>query len=227
MKVEVLSVGGSLLFDGCSVNYSYIKKLKKLFTSFRDRKFVIVIGGGSIARTYINALGHFNSNKEFMSHFGIAITRTNARMLANAFGKCANTRHLPTSIKEVKNMLAKHKIVFCGGLRYSPDQTSDGTAAAIAHKLKTRFINVTNVKGLFDKNPKTCKNAKFISDISYVDFDKRVKALKYHPGQHFVLDQHASQTIKKNRIPTYIVGGSISNLKKLLNNKKYVGTIIH
>jgi len=36
MKVEVLSVGGSLLFDGCSVNYSYIKKLKKLINSFRD-----------------------------------------------------------------------------------------------------------------------------------------------------------------------------------------------
>ena len=168
-----------------------------------------------------------DSNKEFLSHFGIAITRTNARMLANAFGNCANTRHLPTSIKEVKNMLAKHKVVFCGGLRYSADQTSDGTAAAIAHKLKTRFINVTNVKGLYDKNPKTCKTAKFIPDISYADFDKRVKALKYHPGQHFVLDQHASQIIKKNKIPTYIVGRSVSNLKKLLKNEKFVGTIIH
>ncbi|MBT4209227.1 UMP kinase [Candidatus Woesearchaeota archaeon] len=227
MKVEVLSVGGSLLFDGCSVNYSYIKKLKKLITSFRDRKFVIVIGGGTIARTYINALEHFNSNKEFLSHFGIAITRTNARMMANAFGKCANTRHLPTSIKEVNNMLAKHKVVFCGGLRYAPDQTSDGTAAAIAHRLKTRFINVTNVNGLYSKNPKTCKLAKFISDISFLDFHKRVMAMKYHPGQHFVLDQNASKIIKKNNIPTYIVGESIPNLKKLLRNEKYIGTIIH
>jgi uridylate kinase len=52
-------------------------------------------------------------------------------------------------------------------------------------------------------------------------------AMKYHPGQHFVLDQNASKIIKKNNIPTYIVGESIPNLKKLLRNEKYIGTIIH
>ena len=227
MKVEVLSIGGSLLFDGCNINYNYIKKLKRLFTSNSDRKFVIVIGGGSIARTYIDALKHFDASKEFMCHFGIAITRTNARMMANAFGRVSNTRHLPKSLKQIKNLLAKHRIVFCGGLRYEKNQTSDGTAATIAHYFKTRFINVTNVDGLYTKDPRKNKGAKLISTITYSDFSNIVNKIKYCPGQHFILDQHASNTIKKNKIPTYIVGGDISNLRNLLNGKKYIGTVIH
>ena len=226
MKVEVLSVGGSLLFDGCEINYSYIKKLKKLLTSYSDRKFVVVIGGGSIARTYIDALKHFDTSNEFMCHFGIAITRTNARMMANAFGRVSNTRHLPKSLKQVKNLLVKHRVVFCGGLRYDKNQTSDGTAATIAHYFKTRFINVTNVDGLYNKDPMKNRGAKLIPCITYKEFDKIINKLKYRPGQHFILDQHASSTIKKYKIPTYVVGGNLNNLKKLLNGKKFVGTTI-
>ena len=226
MKVEVLSIGGSLLFNECDINYNYIKKLKKLLTSYNDRKFVIVIGGGSIARTYINALKHFDANNEFMSHFGIAITRTNARMMANAFGRSSNTRHLPKSLKQIKNLLAKHRIVFCGGLRYETDQTSDGTAATIARYFKTRFINVTNVNGLYTRDPRKNKSARLIPCITYKDFDKTINKIKYRPGQHFILDQHASATIKKYKVPTYVVGGNLNNLKKLLDGKKFVGTTI-
>jgi uridylate kinase len=226
MEVEVLSLGGSTLFSDGKINYDYIKKFKKLLTSYDDRKFVVVIGGGTIARLYINALKYFGADEKFQSHFGIAITRTNARMIANAFGKVANNRTLPKSIKEVKSLLRKHKIVFCGGLRYEENQTSDGTSAQIANYLKVRFINITNVKGLYPKDPKVFKNLKLIENISYVDFDKIVNKLIYKPGQHFILDQNASKIIKKHKIKTYIVGKDLKNIKKLLDGKKFVGTVI-
>ena len=226
MKVEVISLGGSLLFREGRINYKYIEQFRKLLNSYRNRKFVVVVGGGSVARFYINALDNFGANNEFMSHFGIAVTRMNARMLANAFGKNANTRTLPKSLKDVKNLLAKHKIVFCGGLRYEKDQTSDGTAAHIANFLKARFINMTNVKGLYTKNPREYASARFIPRISYAEFDKRVRKIRYRPGQHFVLDQHASYVIKKNKVPTYIIGGSLRNFKRLLDGESFVGTTI-
>ncbi len=227
MKVEVLSIGGSLLFKDGKVNVSYVSKLSKLLNSIKDRKFVLVVGGGSIARTYIDALEKFGIKKEALSRFGIGVTRMNARMLANMIGRSANRENFPGSIKDVKNLLMKHRIVCCGGLRYEPDQTSDGTCAKIAKHLKTRFINVTDVQGLYTSNPKISKNAKFIPDISYEDFSKRINKLKYHPGQHFVLDQHAAKTIKDYKVETFIVGPSLANLKKLIAGKKYLGTIIH
>jgi uridylate kinase len=226
MKIEVLSLGGSILFKDGKVNYNYIKKFKKLLCSYKNRKFVVVIGGGSVARLYINALNHFGAKEDFQSHFGIAITRTNARLIANTFGKVANTRTLPKSLKDVKNLLKRHNIVFSGGLRYEAEQTSDGTSAHIANYLKSRFINVTNVKGLYPKDPRVFKNLKLIKEISYADFDKMVNKLKYKPGQHFVLDQNASKIIKKHKIKTYIVGSDLNNLKKLLDGKKITGTAI-
>ena len=102
-------------------------------------------------------------------------------------------------MKEVKNLLSKNKVVFCGALRYAPNQTSDATAAKLASYLKTDFINLTNVPGLYSSNPAKNKNAKFISEISWEDFKKKAMSIKYKPGQHFVLDQTASALIKKHK----------------------------
>jgi len=48
----------------------------------------------------------------------------------------------------------------------------------------------------------------------------------FEPGQHFILDQDASKIILKNKIPTYILGRNLKELDNLLNNRKFVGTII-
>ncbi|MBT3865596.1 UMP kinase [Candidatus Woesearchaeota archaeon] len=227
MKIEVMSIGGSLLFKNGEINHSYVRDLKKFLNSFKDRKFVLVIGGGIVARSYINALEKLGASKDVMSRFGIGVTRTNARLIANIIGKDANIRDLPKTLKHVKGYLRKHRIVCCGALRYEPDQTSDGTAAQIAGFLGTRFINVTNVKGLYTKDPHKFKGAKLISKVSYSEFSKIVNKIKYHPGQHFILDQHAAITIKKNKIKTYVVGKSLVNLRNLLKGKKFVGTTIN
>ena len=84
---------------------------------------------------------------------------------------------------------------------------------------------MTNVKGLHDKNPKEYKDAKFIPKISWEDFNALANKIKFHPGQHFVLDQTAAKMILKNKITTYIIE-SPKELDNLLNKKKFVGTKI-
>ena len=79
---------------------------------------------------------------------------------------------------------------------------------------------------LYSKNPKEHKDAKFIPKITWKEFDKRANKTKFHPGQHFVLDQTASKTILKNKITTYITGKDLKQLDNLLSNKKFKGTII-
>jgi len=223
MKYAVISLGGSLIAPD-NVNDNYVKKFKQTLLKFKNYKFVIIAGGGKTARTYINALEHQKVDKFRQSLIGIRITRLNAWTLINLF-KGDSAKIIPKSLKDVKNLLAKNRIVVCGGLRYMENNTSDGTAASIAKLLGTNLINMTNVKGLYDKNPKL-KDAKLIKAISFEDFDKRIKKIKYRPGQHFVLDQHASEIIKRNKIKTYIIGSNLNNLENLLKNKKFIGTVI-
>ncbi len=227
MKVIVVSLGGSLIFQD-KINYEFLKKFKDLINKYtKTYKFVIVVGGGKTARIYMDPLKKENLSNKEVCLTGIRVTRFNARFLHKFFKKSPASM-IPKSLKEVSSVLNKNKIVFCGALRYKPDNTSDGTAANIAAYLKSDFINLTNVDGLYDKDPNKNKNAKFISNISFEDFYRMANQMKYEPGQHFVLDQSASKIIKKHKIKTTILNGNnLKNIDNFLKGKKFTGTVIN
>ncbi len=224
-KLVVLSLGGSLIIPD-KVNIKYLKEFKKIILKhIKKYKFVIVCGGGSIARKYISPLKEIGRNHHIQSLAGIAVTRVNARFISYFFN-IDPKKGIPHKKRHIKKYLKKQDLVFCGALEYRSNQTSDGTAAEIAAYFNAEFINLTNVSGLFDKNPKTHKNAKLIKKISWGDFNKMANRSKFKPGQHFVLDQTASKTILKNKTPTYILGKNIKHLENLLKGKKFKGTIV-
>ncbi len=224
-KMIVLSLGGSLIIPD-NINTEYLKKFKKvILKNKKNYKFIIVCGGGNIARKYISALKIVGMNSLFQSYAGISATRTNARFMSYFFNQ-DQKRGIPKKMREVKKYVRKHSVVFCGALEYRPNQTSDSTAAEVARAFKCEFINLTDVAGLYDKNPKEFKNAKLVKEISWEDFDKIVEKLSFYPGQHFVLDQTASKIIKANKINTYILGKDMTQLDNLLNGKKFIGTTI-
>ena len=224
-KVIILSLGGSQIIPN-DVNLNYLKQFKKIILKHsKNYKFIIVCGGGSIARKYINALKIQKINEKLQSLAGISATRMNARFM-NYFFNIDPKYGIPHTHKTLKKYVAKQDIIFCGALEYKPKQTSDSTASEIAKEFKADFINITDIKGLYNKNPKKFKNAKFIPYISWEEFDKLANKNKFKPGQHFVLDQTASRTIKKNKITTYITGQNLKELDNLLSNRKFNGTII-
>lgn len=224
-KTIVLSLGGSLIIPD-NVDHKYLFEFKKIILKNTDKyKFVIVCGGGSLARKYINALKQEKTNNQFQSLAGISATRSNARFM-NYFFKINPWKGIPHKMKVVKKYLKQQDIIFCGALKYHPNQTSDSTAAQIAKKLKAKFINLTNVQGLYTDNPIKNKKAKLISKISWKDFEKIANKMKFKPGQHFVLDQTAASIIKRNKIPTYIIGKNTKQLDNLLKGKRFVGTRI-
>ena len=224
-KIMVISLGGSLIVPE-KINFRFLYNFKKtLEKHYRNYKFVIVCGGGTIARKYISALEKEGSSKKELSIAGIRATRMNALFMMQFFGKEAN-ESLPRNMEEVKNHLPKNEVVICGALRYSSKSTSDTTAAYLANFLRTNFINMTNVQGLYTDNPKKNPKAKFIPKISWKDFGKKALKIKYKAGQNFVLDQSAAVLIRKHKIKTYILGENLENLDNLLKNKKFTGTTI-
>jgi len=225
-KRWVISLGGSRIAPDKGINYNFIYEFEKLIRKYSSYKFVAVTGGGATARKYMKAIKRFRKGTKEQSMEGIAVTRMHAGFLARIFGPSANEPDkIPKSIKEVKNLLRKNHVVFCGALRWESRKTSDGTAADIAGMLKCPFINITNIRGLYTKNPKTNKKAKFIKKISWEKFNEMAKKIKFRTGQHFVLDQDAAETILKKKIPTYITG-SLNDADKIISGKSYRGSLI-
>jgi uridylate kinase len=221
-KITVISLGGSLIVPD-KINLKFLEEFKKiLLKNTKKNKFIIVCGGGSPARIYINGM---KDNVLYQSLLGIASTRLNAKFMTYFFEKNAN-QIIPRDMTEVEGLIKKHDLVFCGALRYAKDETSDATSAKLARYFNTEFINLSDVAGLYDKNPKKFKNAKFIPEISSKEFLKIAKKIGFVPGQHFILDKKAAKTINKYRIHTYLLGPNLKNLDNLLNNRHFVGTVI-
>jgi uridylate kinase len=222
MKTIIISVGGSAIVPD-KVDYKFLKALKKILLSLKGKNIVICTGGGVTARKYMEPLKKEKINEYNQDLMGIESTRLNAYLLASFLGKDAN-KEVPKTLEEVADAVKVNKIVVCGGL--TPGQTSDGTTAMIADYLDADvLINMTNVDGLFDKDPRKYKDAKFIPKLSHAAFKKVMDKIEKKPGMHFILDHLAAEITYKSKIKVVIMKG-VNNLEKFLSGKKFKGTII-
>mgnify|MGYP001610800046 CR=1 FL=1 len=220
MQTIVISLGGSIIAPN-KINYKFLEEFKKAILNNKKYKFIIICGGGKTARNYIEAARKEHLTEKEFSILGIMATRMNAELVQEIL-KLNNK--LPITQEEVLKL--KQRIIVCGALGNRPKMTSDANAAELSQLTKAKcFINMTNVSGLYTKDPNKYKNAKLIKEITFKDFNEKIKKIKYEAGQHFVLDQKASKIIMENHILTYIIQGN-NNLNKILNNKEFIGTII-
>jgi uridylate kinase len=220
MKKVVISLGGSIIVPD-EVNHAYLKKFCSIIQKQKDTKFIIVTGGGKIARNYISAVQKGGLDRRSQNLVGIMATRLNAMLVATFLGM--KNWYILHTVKGVIDRLKRQRIVVCGGIL--PGTTSDGTALQLAVSAKAdMFINITNVKGLFTKHPKL-KGAEFIPKISHKDMYKRAMQMKYKPGQHFVIDQKAAKIAYKHKVPVVILKG-LDNLERCLKGKSFTGTIV-
>jgi|SRR3989344_8296460 len=219
MQTIVISLGGSIIVQE-KINYKFLNEFKRIILKHKEYKFIIVTGGGKTARTYIEAARKEKLSEEEISFLGILTTRLNANLIADIF----NQSRVPETHQEINNI--KERIIVCGALDNKSKMTSDTNAAQIAKDKKAKFfINMTNVPGLFTDDPKTHKNASLIPFITHKDFNNKIQKIKFKAGQHFILDQKASEIIKRNNITTIIIEGN-NQLENILNNQKFIGTII-
>ena len=217
----VISLGGSVIVPN-KIDIESLKKFKKIIDKIKKgNKIVVVTGGGSTARKYIEALRKQKIDDQKLSYLGFRITKINGLLLSTFLGV-----KFAEDMSELKKHLKTNNVVVCGALKFNPKGTSDGTSGKVAKTIKADvFVNITDVKGLYDKNPKKFKNAKFIPEISFSDFKKIVNKIKYKAGQHFVLDQRAAKSISESKIKTIIIK-DLENLVNIVKGKKFSGTVI-
>jgi uridylate kinase len=201
--------------------------LRKLIRAHTSRyQFILVTGGGHLARTAINALKKEKRSVKEQARAGIRATRVNALFLMQWFGKQTNDTLL-LDMKHVQSALLKNNPVVCGALRWAPHATTDTTAAKLASIFKCPLINLSNVPGLYTADPKKQPKAQLIPTLTWKQFLVQANKRVYHPGQHFILDQQAASIIKKHKIPTYLLSGDMHNFHHFLLQKKWKGTTIN
>lgn len=220
----VISVGGSLIVpDGIDV--FFLKSLKNLIDKGVKigRKFIIITGGGRTARNYqASSKAITKLCSEDIDWLGIHATRLNAQLVKTILLPNVEERivHDPN-----EKIVFKKPILIAGG--WKPGWSTDYDAVLLAKRFHAKkLINLSNIDYLYDKDPRTHKNAKKIEKISWKGFRKLIPK-KWDPGLNSPFDPVASKEAEKIGLEVAIINGKkLRELEHFLNDKKFVGTLI-
>ena len=184
---------------------------------------IVIAGGGNIARHYISHARSFGADESTLDELGIEISRLNAKLLIYALKNKAYS-HPPTTLQEVRHAVDDGLIVVAGGLH--PGQSTNGTAALIAEKIKAeQFLNATDVDGVYDMDPNKFKKAKKFKQIEL----KNLKNMLVHEdsvaGGYDLMDIVALKIIERSKIKTRILKADIKIIEKAIKGGD-VGTEI-
>lgn len=210
MKIAI-KIGGSLLIDSSGPKVQYLKKILPVLKKVkkRSRKLIVGVGGGKLVRNYYGRIKYFLDNKK-QEMVAIDLLRANARLLAFLLGG-----------KPVFDLhkIPNDKVLTIAGI--TPGRSTDANTAVLAEKFKVDlFLILTDVNGIYTKDPKKYKDATLLRKISFKDLSK-ISKRKTAPGNYGVVDPLALSIISRSRIHTFVLNGkNPNNILKILSGYK-------
>jgi len=226
-KLVIISLGGSLIFPE-EIDWSFVKRFKKTIENQikNGYKFVIITGGGKLARKYQESAQKItkltNDDRDWL---GIHATRMNGQLIRTIFRSHAHPviNKNPNDLEDFYNF--KEDILVAAGWR--PGFSTDYDAVLLAKYLGAqKVLNLSNIDYICDKDPKKFPDAKKLENISWKEFRKMV-GNKWDPGLNAPFDPIASKLAEEIGLEVAIMNGqNLKNLEDYLEGKKFKGTII-
>ncbi|MFX1376483.1 MAG: UMP kinase [Promethearchaeota archaeon] len=221
----VIKIGGSLLFtENKEIDK---KKIAEFCKIFKNRELtgtnIIVCGGGLLAREYIDTVRSFNGSEALCDTFGIEISHLNSKLIITAFEEFAYPQ-VPKNIEELSIALLFHKIIVMGGLQ--PGQSTTSVALEVAEYIQAdKLIILTDVEGIYDKDPKEYSDAKLIKHLNYDQLQEIILNMTNNKqaaaGEYRIFDAVSLQILKRSNIKVIIMSGKdLNNFSKFWDGEK-------
>ncbi len=216
MQKIIISLGGSVIIPN-RLDINFLKQFKALIESKKKHKFIIITGGGKLARTLQKKAKKLKLSNKDLDWLGIYATRINALALKKLFKIKENI------ITNPNEKLPDRPILIAAG--WKPGFSTDYGSILLAKNIKAnKIINITNIDYLYDRDPKK-PGAAIIKKTTWKQL-RKIVGNKWAPGLNMPFDPIAAKQAEKLKLKVIIIGKDINNLKNLLNKKKFKGTII-
>lgn len=222
-------MGGSVVAPG-QAGPEYIQRLAEAIDTWsRQRRLLIVVGGGKTARDAIALARPSGATEEMLDRIGIQATRLNAQtLIAFLAGRgVAVNDDVPEQTAAAAAMGEELRVVVMGGT--TPGHSTDFVGAELAGKAGAeRLVIATNVDGVYDKDPRAHGDAQRIERL---DFDGLIRVVGGTAwgaaGQAGVIDGPATALLRDASLTTCVVhGGDLDNLAKAIAGATFDGTLI-
>ena len=223
-KIIVLSVGGSLIVPEKGIDISFLKRLRAFILKEvkAGKRFIIVVGGGRTARRYQDAANAVCSMvDEDVDWLGIHSTRLNAHLMRTIFRDIA----LHYVVKNPTRKITWRKSVLIAA-GWKPGRSTDDIAVRLAKMYGSKLVvNLSNIDAVYDSDPRKNKTAKPMSEMSWNAFRALVGNV-WHPGANAPFDPIASKLAQREKMTVVVASGDMKNMEKLVDGKKFIGTVI-
>lgn len=225
-EVVVISVGGSLIVPD-QVDTMFLSSFRDLiFKGIRaGKRFVIITGGGSVARKYQKVVTDLSKTNVSNSAdwVGIDATRINARLVKSILEPYSEDFIIQSPNDK---FVFKKGVVVGGG--WKPGFSSDYDAVLLAKRFKAkRLINLSNIDYIYTSDPRINAAAEKIEKISWTNFKKLIPK-KWTPGLSSPFDPVATREASKLKLSVAIINGKrLHELDNFLNDSEFVGSLIH
>lgn len=210
--MHIISLGGSIMApDG--VDRAYVDAFIDIV---KGHKAIIVVGGGKLARSLMDD----RFSREDNDRIGIAATHAHAAYLIAAL-RFAGVDVAAQRVAEPQEV-SGHNVFVAGG--FTPGRTTDDVAVqlAIAAKEK-RVINLTNVDGVYDKDPREGDATRYDA-LSWNDYLAMFDT--HAPGLHAPFDPVAARHCQEYQMQAVVCDGrDLEGLRRLLAGES-IGTIL-
>ncbi len=223
----VISVGGSLIVPNGGIDTNFVIKLNKLIREevVKGKRFLLVAGGGKIARHYRDAAKQVIGNVEDddLDWLAIHATRLNAHLLRTIFQDIAHPRIITNYYKKIVNWKEPLAI----GAGWKPGWSTDYDAVILARDYNAKIIiNMSNIDWVYDRDPVKYPDAKSLKNITWEEMEKLVGD-KWSPGFNVPFDPIATKLANKLNLTVVIANGNdLINIQKIINNDSFKGTVI-
>ncbi|MFA5944293.1 MAG: UMP kinase [Candidatus Thermoplasmatota archaeon] len=229
MERVAMVIGGSILAPAEPDPAFLGLVADRLATWGKKVQLFVVVGGGAPARRAIEAARACGVAEGDLDRIGIQATRLNAQGLACILRKKGANANLeiPVTTAQALRLATQHEVVVMGGT--APGHSTDYVAVELAVEGKCeRFVNATNVDGVYTSDPNKHKDAKFKPELTFEDLLGIIEEREWSTaGAAGVLDGPSTVLVASKGVPTCIVNGrDLDNLGKAVRGEPFHGTRI-
>ncbi len=219
----VIKVGGSAIAP--SLESRRFKEYADVIKSLaKDHTVLVVVGGGTPAREYINVSKELKASNALRDLIGIGVSRLNARLLISAW-TIRPTPSLPEITRRRTWPCTQVRSSSWAALRRA--RPTDAVAAILAEYVHADLlIRTTSVDGVYTADPNVDKTAKKIDHMTPQQLLELVTRMEMMAGANNIFDMLGAQIVKRSHIPMVVVNGQDAhNIIEAINGKP-IGTLI-
>ena len=202
----VVSIGGSVLapdLDPAGVR-GHAAVVDELVAD--GHEVAVVVGGGRVAREYIDAARDLGATEYDLDDLGIAVTRLNARLLLAALEAEATPKPAETH-EAARASLRRGEVAVMGGT--VPGHTTDAVSAILAEMVEADLlVYATSVPGVFSADPNEDADAERIERLTAAELVDVIADIESTAGSKSPVDLLAAKIIERSGLRAVVLDGT-------------------